>query len=228
MGIWTRFRRVRTQEALGKPGINSAARPKEPTEDGLGELPPTSGPQRSAAHPRVHGEALAAAQTSPPSEPVVPAADATRVELDPTDLDDALAAYRGGTYNHGYMNCGKGSAVIYAVAGTSYYQVALERVANAPRTWRHGYDKHIPGVLKASGAEAVRVLIDGMMVGHIPKAALPDVRPLVDFLAVSNQLLVGRAMIVGGGPGRNYGVRLQVRPEAATRWAVGRKPADLT
>jgi hypothetical protein len=37
----------------------------------------------------------------------------------------------------------------------------------------------------------------------------------------------GAAPVVGGGADRKYGVRLQVRPGAATRWAARTKPADV-
>jgi hypothetical protein len=37
----------------------------------------------------------------------------------------------------------------------------------------------------------------------------------------------GAAPVAGGGADRKYGVRLQVRPEAATRWAARTKPADV-
>lgn len=154
-------------------------------------------------------------------------------ELSPEALADALAAYRGGTFNHGYMNCGRGSATIHPVVGVMDHQTALAVVAGTPRPWRHPFDRHIPAVLlrepgSSPGENSVRVLTDGMMVGYlVPGEVSVATSGLLDELAVTRQLLVAAALIVGGGERKSIGVRLQVRPGAATRWAAGTKPADI-
>ncbi|MBF6300424.1 hypothetical protein IU459_23170 [Nocardia amamiensis] len=158
-----------------------------------------------------------------------------RVELSHVELEDALAAYCAGTWNHGYMNVGRGSATIYPIAGTSRYQTVLARVARTPRPWRHPFDKHIPAVVRSDRDDAVQVLIDGMMVSYLHADAVRQVRPLVDRLATTGQSLVASALLVGGpdstllggSAGKSYGVRVQIRPGAARRWAKGTKPYDV-
>jgi len=150
-------------------------------------------------------------------------------ELDDGELEDARLAYSK-NYNHRYMNCGKGSAEIFAVAGTSHCQSALALVAATPRPWRHAADRHVPAVLVREpdnpyDGNAVRVLIDGYMVG--PRDVAADRRDLLDYLASTNQRLVCAALIVGGGPDRKFGVRIQVKPSAGTRWAKGTQPPDV-
>jgi hypothetical protein len=75
-----------------------------------------------------------------------------------------------------------------------------------------------------------------MIVGFLPaESKVRRVRPLVNKLATTGQFLLASALIfggpdstlMGGGPGKSYGVRLQVRPGAATRWAAGTKPDDV-
>ena len=74
----------------------------------------------------------------------------------------------------------------------------------------------------------MKVFIDGVTVGHVRQEDTSVIRPLVDKLAVTGQSLVGSALVVGGGGAdKKYGVRLQVRPEAAKRWAAGTRPADV-
>lgn len=166
------------------------------------------------------------APTPPPQEPEEPLV----CELSEADLENARLAYQK-NYNYGYMNCGKGSAVIVAVAGTSHHQHALREVATTPRPWRHPSDRHLPAVLVPErdnpyDENAARVLIDGYMVGRLPREMAVERRSLLDELAASKQRLVCAALIVGGGPDKNYGVRLQVKPSIGTRWAKDGKPSE--
>jgi hypothetical protein len=151
--------------------------------------------------------------------------------LTEAQLQDVRNAYSK-NYNHGYMNCGKGSAEIVAVAGTSYCQDTLTTVAATPRPWRHPSDRHVPAVLDPEpdnphDANAVRVLIDGCMVGRLPREMALERHALMTELAATKQRLVCAALIVGGGPGKNFGVRLQVKPNIGTRWAKDSRPADV-
>jgi hypothetical protein len=114
------------------------------------------------------------------------------------------------------MNSGRGSAEITAVVGTSSFQESLLQAATAPRPWRHEADRHLPAVLLQGSEEgaAVAVLIDG----H---------REQLDELRRAGHYLVCSALIVGGKAGKNFGVRLQVKPGIGTRWAAGAKPSAL-
>jgi hypothetical protein len=53
-----------------------------------------------------------------------------------TDMEDARLAHQR-NYNHRFMNCGRGSAEIVTVIGTSRFQQALRQAAATPRPWRH-------------------------------------------------------------------------------------------
>jgi hypothetical protein len=168
---------------------------------------------------RSRGNHSADAKTK--AEPVSPVRDLTDAEL-----ADALAAYRGGTYCVRYMNPGKGSATIHPVMGVMDFQAELALVAATPRPWRHPYDKHVPAVLRLDAGRGVAVRIDGYLVGYLTPDTATATRPLVEELAGTGQSLVCAALIVGGGD-KSYGIRLQIRPGAATRWAAGTKPAEL-
>ncbi len=144
-------------------------------------------------------------------------------ELTAADLIDALAAYKGGTYCVRLMNPGKGSATIHPVMGVMDFQDVLAAAAAAPRPWRHPFDKHVPAVLRLDGDSGVAVRLDGYLVGCLTPETAKATRPLVEQLAVTGQSLVCAALIVGGA-GKNYGIRIQIRPGAATRWAAGTKP----
>ena len=52
--------------------------------------------------------------------------------LSEADLEDARSAYLT-NYNHRFMNCGRGSAEITAVVGTSRFQESLRQAATTPR-----------------------------------------------------------------------------------------------
>src|SRR4051795_10653001 len=99
--------------------------------------------------------------------------------------------------------------------GVMEFQDVLAALAAAPRPWRHPYDKHIPAVLRLDGERGVAVRIDGFLVGRLTADTATSTRPLVEQLAETGQSLVCAALIVGGGE-KNFGIRLQIRPGAAT------------
>lgn len=155
--------------------------------------------------------------------------DSAAFGLTATDLEDARLAYQS-NYNHRFMNCGRGSAEIVTVTGTSRFQQALRQAATAPRPWRHEYDRHLPAVLARvpGNREAVAVLIDGLVTGYLSREDADRHRDQLDELERSAQHLVCSALIVGGQDGRNLGIRLQIKPGIGARWAKGAKPRELT
>lgn len=144
------------------------------------------------------------------------------------DLEDARLAYQR-NYNHRFMNCGRGSAEIVTITGTSRFQEALQQAVAAPRPWRHKYDRHVPAVLSRvpGNREVVAVLIDGLVTGYLNREDADRHREQLDELERSGQYLVTSALIVGGQDGRNLGIRLQVKPGIGARWAAGAKPPTL-
>lgn len=155
------------------------------------------------------------------------APDSPEPELSKEALEDGRRAYNE-NYNFGYMNCGRGSSEIYTVVGTSEYQAALRVVAGAPRPWRHEWDRNLPAVLMpdADGG-SVRVLMDGYTVGRLPDKVAAKVRPMLDQLAASQQLLVCAALLVGGDSGKMHGILIHIKPEIGRRWAKGTRPDDV-
>jgi hypothetical protein len=150
------------------------------------------------------------------------------VRLSATELDDARAAY-GRNYNYRNMNCGRGSAEITALVGTSKFQQALAAAAAAPRPWRHPYDRHLPAVLaRRIGDQAnVGVLIDGAIIGYLDPEVTARHSGQLDELDQAGQYLVCAALIVGGDSGKKFGVRLQIKPGVGVRWAAGARPATV-
>lgn len=146
-------------------------------------------------------------------------------QLSAAELDDARATYQS-NYNHRNMNCGRGSAEITALTGTSKFQDALAEAAAASRPWRHEYDRHLPAVLVRDPDDpaTVAVLIDGNIVGYLPPDVATGHRDQLDELSAANQHLVCGALIVGGTDGKKFGLRLQIKPGIGTRWAAGTKP----
>jgi hypothetical protein len=69
----------------------------------------------------------------------------------------------------------------------------------------------------------VAILIDGNIVGYLPREAAEQHRQQLHGLQRARQYLVCSALIVGGGPGKRYGVRLQIKPDIGRRWAAGAK-----
>jgi hypothetical protein len=138
------------------------------------------------------------------------------------ELEDARLAYQT-NYNHRTMNCGRGSADITTVVGTSKYQDSLRESATTPRPWRHPYDRHLPAIAVPSPEEpaTVAVLIDGNMVGYLLREVAEQHCQQLHELQRAGQYLVCSALIVGGGPGKSYGVRLQIKPDIGRRWAAG-------
>ena len=130
-------------------------------------------------------------------------------------------------YNHRSMNCGRGSAEIVTVVGTSKFQDSLREAAAAPRPWRHEYDRHLPALLARKPGEpaTVAVLIDGNIVGYLDKETAERHRQQLDELQRAGQHLVCSALIVGGENGKNFGVRLQIKPGIGRRWAADAKPS---
>lgn len=151
-------------------------------------------------------------------------AGASRGRFSAAELEDACLAYQA-NYNHRSMNCGRGSAEITTVLGTSRFQDSLREAAAAPRPWRHPSDRHVPAIVVPDPDEptTVAVLIDGTMVGYLAREVAGQHRDQLHELQRSGQYLVCSALIVGGGPGRNYGVRLQIKPGIGRRWAAGAK-----
>jgi hypothetical protein len=131
------------------------------------------------------------------------ARDSGALGLTATDIEDARLAHQS-NYNHRFMNCGRGSAEIVTVTGTSRFQQALRHVAATPRPWRHEYDKHLPAVLARvpGNREAVAVLIDGLVTGYLRSEDADQHREQLDELERSVQYLVSSALIVGGKTAR--------------------------
>lgn len=146
--------------------------------------------------------------------------------LSEADLEDARLTYLT-NYNHRFMNSGRGSAEITAFVATSSFQESLRQVATTPRPWRHAADRHLPAVLVRAMDEAgaVTVLIDGLAVGYLSHDVADRHREQLDELRRVGHYLVCSALIVGGEAGKNYGVRLQVKPGIGTRWAAGATPS---
>ena len=149
------------------------------------------------------------------------------MQFSAAELDDARATYQT-NYNHRSMNCGRGSAEITALTGTGKFQHALAEATATPRPWRHEFDRHLPAVLVRDPDEpaSVAVLIDGNVVGYLHPDVAARHRGQLDELTAANQHLVCSALIVGGTDGKNFGVRLQIKPGVGTRWAAGAKPAS--
>jgi hypothetical protein len=144
--------------------------------------------------------------------------------LSAAELEDARMTYLT-NYNHRIMNCGRGSAEITTIVGTSRFQDSLREAATAPRPWRHQFDRHLPALVVRNPNEpaTVAVLIDGEIVGYLDEEVAERHRVQLDELERAGQYLVCSALIVGGGPGRNFGVRLHIKPETGKRWAMGAK-----
>jgi hypothetical protein len=140
------------------------------------------------------------------------------------DLEDARMAYLQ-NYNYRTMNCGRGSAEITPLVGTSRFQDALREAAALPRPWRHKYDRHLPALLARDPGDpaSVAVLIDGNVVGYLDREVAEQHRGQLDELDRAGQHLVCSALIVGGADGKRFGVRLQIKPGIGRRWAAGAK-----
>lgn len=69
---------------------------------------------------------------------------------------------------------------------------------------------------------AVRIHLDGAPVGWLPRGVAAEVAPVMDGVGkVRGSVTLARAEIVGGGEGRNWGIRLQLRvDDRAVRAAV--------
>ena len=127
------------------------------------------------------------------------------------ELEDARMAYQT-NYNYRTMNCGRGSAEITTVVGTSRFQDSLRQAAAAPRPWRHQFDRHLPALVAQDPSKpaVVAVLIDGNIVGFLDsEVADRHLEQLLE-LERAGQHLVCSALIVDGGIGRYLGVRLQI------------------
>jgi hypothetical protein len=142
------------------------------------------------------------------------------------ELEDARRAYQA-NYSYRTMNCGRGSAEIATVVGTSRFQDSLREAAAAPRPWRHQFDRHIPALVVRDPGKpaAVAVLIDGNIVGFLDREVAERHCEQLQELEQAGQHLVCSALIVGGGHGRDFGVRLQIKPDIGRRWAAGAKPS---
>ncbi|HTX82186.1 MAG TPA: hypothetical protein VME44_08415 [Streptosporangiaceae bacterium] len=140
------------------------------------------------------------------------------------ELEDARLACPK-NYNYRTMNCGRGTAEIITVAGTSRFQESLRCAAEAPSPWRHKYDRHLPAFLVAGqdDAERVAVLIDGQVVGYLPREVAEQHRQQLDSLDAAGQHLVCSALVVGGEEGKYLGIRFQIKPGIGTRWAANAK-----
>ena len=125
------------------------------------------------------------------------------------------------------MNCGRGSAEITTVVGTSRFQDSLREAAAAPRPWRHQFDRHLPALVvrDPSKPTAVAVLLDGNIVGFLDREVAERHCEQLQELEQAGQHLVCSALIVGGGSGRLFGVRLQIKPDNGRRWAASAKPS---
>jgi Protein of unknown function (DUF2510) len=143
--------------------------------------------------------------------------------LSAAELDDARMAYQA-NYNHRTMNCGRGSAEITTVIGTSQFQDELRRAAVAPRPWRHQLDPHLPAVLAPDPDKPtmVAVLIDGHIVGFLAPEVVERHHEQLQEIRQAGQRLVCSALIVGGS-GRTLGIRLQIKPDVGRRWTAGAK-----
>lgn len=145
--------------------------------------------------------------------------------LTAADLEDARLTYQK-NYNHRFMNCGRGEAEIVTVTRTGQFQEPLRQATAAPRPWRHQADRHLPAILARHPGDpaTVVVLIDGNVTGYLSQAVASRHREQFDELGRSGQYLVCSALIVGGGEGKSFGVRLQVKPGIGARWAAGARP----
>ena len=142
------------------------------------------------------------------------------------ELEDARLAYLK-NYNFRAMNCGRGSAEITSLVGTSRFQDALREAAASPRSWRHEYDRHLPALLARDPDDVVNVavLIDGKVVGFLARDVAERHREQLDELGGAGQHLVCSALIVGGMDGKFLGVRLQIKPGIGRRWVADAKLA---
>jgi hypothetical protein len=139
-------------------------------------------------------------------------------------LEDARLAYFR-NYNFRTMNCGRESAEITPLVGTSRFQDALREAAALLRPWRHRYDRHLPALLARDPSDPINVavLIDGKVVGFLARDVAEQHREQLDELDGAGQCLVCSALIVGGMDGRFFGVRLQIKPGVGRRWAADAK-----
>jgi hypothetical protein len=76
-----------------------------------------------------------------------------------------------------------------------------------------------------SNPTVIAVLIDGNIVGFLDSEVAERHREQLRELERAGQHLVCSALIVGGGIGRNFGVRLQIKPDIGRRWAADAKPS---
>jgi hypothetical protein len=137
------------------------------------------------------------------------------------ELEDARMTYLT-NYNHRSMNCGRGSAEIVTVAGTSKFQDSLRKAATAPRPWRHEYDRHLPALLAREPGEpaTVAALIDGNIVGYLGKETAEQ-----HIWAIGLALYTGCRKRRGTDPPAPTSIR-KARPEL-TRKSAMRAPAPV-
>ena len=155
--------------------------------------------------------------------------DTSVIRFSAAELEDARMTYQT-NYNHRTMNCGRGSAEITTIVGTSRFQDSLREAVATPRPWRHQLDRHLPALVARdlSDPTIVAVLIDGNIVGYLDREVAGRHREQLQELERAGQHLVCSALIVGGGGGKSFGVRLQIKPDIGRRWAAGAKPSQLS
>lgn len=146
-------------------------------------------------------------------------------ELTDDELADAWDAYRGGTYNVGFMNRGKGSARVIGLRGVTEHQEVLRPMV-AARGWARRPAVFVLADAGPGTPLRVRVLVDGIEVGHLSQRESATTGRLLRHLAETGQRLVGDASI-NRHDGGHVSVEVQVRPAPATRWAAGRKPTTI-
>ena len=85
------------------------------------------------------------------------------------------------------------------VVGESYYQEALEKICGGK--CREGHEKEMPALIVREkdnpyDANAIKVTIDGMKVGHLNRMMAERLAPALDARGISQ--IEGVALIVGG------------------------------
>jgi hypothetical protein len=110
------------------------------------------------------------------------------------------------------------------VAGESHYQKALKAAAGGKVVPEREPDKAIPveATLVPDGnrhdRNAVRVVVNGHTVGHLPREDAADYRPELNRLWQEGAVGVCPGRIMGGGK-RHYGIHLRLAPPGRARRA---------
>lgn len=99
------------------------------------------------------------------------------------------------------------------VAGESFYQPALIKVSKCPKRGDHGYECSAELVLDPENLYdkfAIRVEVDGELVGHLPKGTAKRLNKRLRLLKERGGRAICMAYIGRGGDNPNLGISLRI------------------